>query len=137
MAAFLACWAFAASFGSENAPKGSESVSSSDALLEPFSPAFGLAVAVADFLGAALGPPAALPSAFEPADDFFDFVFDRLSDSEADEAELRIVLVVGKALVLGRREGTFLDFFFDFSSPELTERDDADPLELFLDFAEF
>lgn len=89
---------------------------------------------MADFLGAILGPapPALLPlgsalplASFLP-DFLADFLAAGLSDSDADEAELRVVLVVGNAFVLGLREGAFLllCFFLDFSSPELELEDD-------------
>ena len=63
------------------------------------------------------------------------FFFLGLSDSEADEAELLVVLVTGAALVLGRLDGAFFGFFFDLSS-ELLEAEDAELLELFLDLEE-
>ena len=105
-------------------------------LLAPFSPALGLAVA--DFLGAILGGPALL-SPLDPGAVVADFLFFfGISDSEAEEAELLVVRVVGKALVLGLRDGTFLAFFLDLSSAELLEDlDEAELLELFLDLDEF
>ena len=112
-------------------------------LLAAFSPALGLAVA--DFLGAILGPlPAfadesALAALAEALFELFcaDFLlFFGLSDSEAEEAELLVVLVVGKAFVLGLRDGTFcfLFLFFDDFSSELLE--EAELLELFFDLEE-
>ncbi len=102
--------------------------------LAPFSPAFGLAVA--DFLGATLGPPATLASFLAVATvPFLLPFFAGLSDSEAEEAELLVALAVGKALVLGLRDGTFLVFFFDFSS-ELLEAEEAELLELFFESEE-
>ena len=108
-ACFLAFTA-AAILPNEKSLKGSESESSPDKVLLVvlLSPALGLAVA--DFFGATL---VALVSALE--DDgalllaAFLLDFFGLSDSEADEAELLVVLVVGNALVLGLLEGTFLD----------------------------
>ena len=106
-----------------------------------FSPALGLAVA--DFLGAILGPlpafvEASALAALAALVELFcaDFLlFFGLSDSEAEEAELLVVLVVGKAFVLGLRDGTFcfLFLFFDFSSELLEE---AELLELFFDLEE-
>ncbi len=131
IAAFLACCALAASLAIEKAPKGSESESSSEIVAEDFfelfaSPAFGLAVA--DFLGATFVEALAsfLPPIAEPAFTGFCLLcFDLFvdSDSEALEADERVVLVVGSALVLGRRDGGFLVFcFFDLSS-ELSEEE--------------
>ena len=112
--------------------------------LTAFSPALGLAVA--DFLGATFGPLpvfveesalAALALLFEllPEADFLPFF--GLSDSEADEAELLVVLVVGNAFVLGLRDGAFCFLLvlvlFDFSSELLEE---AELLELFFDLEE-
>ena len=74
-------------------------------------------LAAADFFGATFVGLTSVLGAFAP--DFFAFL--GLSDSDADEAELRVVLVVGKAFVLGLLEGTFLLFFLDFSSAELLE----------------
>lgn len=96
--------------------------------LAPFSPAFGFAVA--DFLGAIFGR-LLLASFFE----LLNFFFLGLSDSEAEDAELRVVLAMGAALVLGRLDGAFLGFFLDFSS-ELLEAEEAELLELFLDLEE-
>ena len=64
-----------------------------------------------------------------------DFFFLGLSDSDAEDAELRVVLAMGAALVLGRLEGAFLGFFLDFSS-ELLEAEEAELFELFLDLEE-
>ena len=83
------------------------------------------------FLGKFLLPPAS----FFELPDCPVFFFFGLSDSEADEAELLVVLVTGAALVLGRLDGAFFGFFFDLSS-ELLEADEAELLELFLDLEE-
>ena len=110
-------------------------------LAPALSPAFGLAVA--DFLGATLGPlpvfddASVLPALSVFAESLADFLlFFGLSVSEAEEAELLVVLAVGNALVLGLRDGAFcfLFFLFDFSSAELLE--EAELLELFFDFDE-
>lgn len=70
-----------------------------------------------------------------PLADFL--LFFGLSDSEADEAELLVVLVVGNAFVLGLRDGVFCFLLvlvlFDFSSELLEE---AELLELFFDLEE-
>ena len=113
-AAIAACldfaWTLAAILPNEKSLKPSESESSPDKVLLVvlFSPALGLAVA--DFLG-----PWTLVALVSSFDDFGAFLlsaflldFFGLSDSEADDAELLVVLVVGNALVLGRLEGTFL-----------------------------
>lgn len=76
-----------------------------------------------------------LPASFFELPDCPGFFFLGLSDSEADEAELLVVLVTGAALVLGRLEGAFLAFFLDFSS-ELLDAEEAELLELFLDLEE-
>ena len=96
--------------------------------LAPFSPAFGLAVA--DILGAILGR--LFLASFLALPDFF---FLGLSDSEAEDAELRVVLAMGAAFVLGRLEGAFLGFFLDFSS-ELLEAEEAELFEDFFDLEE-
>ena len=109
-------------------------------LAEALGLALGLAVAVADFFGAILGVTcltlsfllAELPP--EPEAFLFPF-FVCISDSEAEEAELRVVL--GKALVLGLRDGTFFAFFFDALASELLDAEEAELLELFLDLDEF
>ena len=123
-AAIAACldfaWTLAAILPNEKSLKGSESESSPDKVLLVvlLSPALGLAVA--DFFGATL---VALVSALEDdgalllAAFLLDFL--GLSDSEADEAELLVVLVVGNALVLGLLEGTFLDLLAFLSLLEL------------------
>ena len=101
------------------------------ALLAFLSPAFGLAVA--DFFGATF-----LTSAAFEAWPFLAF-FGLLSDSDADEAELRVFLVVGSAFVLGLRDGVFFGeaFFLALLSelevpedPELLELDESESLEL-------
>ena len=90
---------------------------------------FGLAVA--DFFGATF---VALASALGTLDPVF-LVFFGLSDSEAEEAELLVVRVEGKALVLGLLEGTFLAFFLVFSSAELLEFEES--VDFFLESWEF
>ena len=113
-AAIAACldfaWTLAAILPNEKSLNPSESESSPDKVLLVvlLSPALGLAVA--DFLG-----PWTLVALVSSFDDFGAFLlsaflldFFGLSDSEADDAELLVVLVVGNALVLGRLEGTFL-----------------------------
>ena len=87
--------------------------------------------AVADFLGATF---VALASALGTLDPVF-LVFFGLSDSEAEEAELLVVRVEGKALVLGLLEGTFLAFFLVFSSAELLEFEES--VDFFLESWEF
>ena len=154
-ACFLACWTLAAILPNEKI-SGSESESSPDKVLLLvvllLSPALGLAVA--DFLGpwtlvALVSAFLAFFSAFLLSAFLLDFF--GLSDSEAEEAELLVVLVVGNALVLGLLEGTFLDFLsffsllllelllsfaFPASSAELLlELDES--VELFLDFLDF
>ena len=127
--------------------KGSESDSSSADMLvvlrlAALSPALGLAVA--DFLGATLGPLpvfeeesvlAALAVLLSLLADFLLFL--GLSDSEADEAELLVALVAGNAFVLGLRDGALAFLLvlvlFDFSSELLEE---AELLELFFDLEE-
>ena len=76
----------------------------------------------------------ALASALGTLDPVF-LVFFGLSDSEAEEAELLVVRVEGKALVLGLLEGTFLAFFLVFSSAELLEFEES--VDFFLESCEF